>query len=1164
MHGFTGGVVPEIRDEALPHLSCAEDDLGLRTQFLEGDFAPPGVCPTRKVYVELGRRDRQQSRSKTRVSSEENYKSDDIYVRKCWVIYSTFARRSFAGSIDTFMEERFARAKYRQFRGAFGQTSLIMAMGSIGLALIALRDTEAMWGRIVILMGVVAPMYLVYCFFTIRFVDKYESMYGTCLETQLIFCLCLQTLAIVFAEWARPRLDYGMLVMHIGFVHNFTPLSAGAMQVISAGFGLVPYGFLKWLLSFDDSFRLVPSSKPGTKISLTGADTCIITSGDESLVLEILVPVVSLLYQIIVTMRRDESMRLDFLSSEQLRAQRNLLAIEKKKCEDLLSSMLPNKIITQLKANEPIEPQLFPDVTVIFVEICHFSQLCTRLTPKAVVEVLNIIYLEFDRLSDKLHVYKVETVGQVYMAVVGCPESIVNHADVAAHFALTAQQAMHGLRAQIADINSVQTQASHPNFLNHDVVCPGRGALERLDRKVTTPTFTIDEVVIRVGLNSGRLRAGVVGLDSPRYKLVGDTVNTASRMESTCEPGRIQVSKSTQERLTDGMFLLQDRGEIVVKGKGNMRTAFLNGWSDKPEFQQRSVMIEFAVDTDTHALAFGPNTSLSPTILDVFDQEARGAFPANSCQDEDDPPNRCTDWSFVNAAFHHDDQDDFEKPRYASEHRSAAVLCQRFALLFLLVPPDQKEPSWIATLKKDESQFEQETVQKRVSEARNLTIVWQLLLALVASIDYFMNVLEEDLPRYRRALLFRAFGNNVVGLVYLLLLTSRHVFEKHGQHTTLIMLLVQGCSILACGMIIYNSEVAVVSMYGSYVLFYRVCTFNQRLVLCAMTVVGYVLAELSRCGWTGVVDAGFNISFLFIFFVSMACGVRLDEHLAHVAHFDQRRALRSVQAIRQAKIAGSQLLISLLPPHVVKLVGEGISPIAEHHSDVSIIFTDIKGFTAYSSKISPHELVDFLNSMYSAFDEIIVNWQLHKVEIIGDAYFVSAGCPPKASASKIDSKEYAMRAVEVALALQRTLPTVCDDGSVQMRVGIHTGSVVAGVVGKKGPRYHLFGPTVGYAEQMESNGIPGRVQVSDTTHRLLCEAAYDYVFEQRTIEIEGYEEPQRTWLVQKGTSKQAFQIQKKLLSARRRLDEKTMTITARAIPTTNSVPGQNSHGTDMS
>merc|ERR1719464_2119114 len=141
--------------------------------------------------------------------------------------------------------------------------------------------------------------------------------------------------------------------------------------------------------------------------------------------------------------------------------------------------------------------------------------------------------------------------------------------------------------------------------------------------------------------------------------------------------------------------------------------------------------------------------------------------------------------------------------------------------------------------------------------------------------------------------------------------------------------------------------------------------------------------------------------------------------------------------------------------------------------------------------------------MYSAFDEIIAKWELHKVEIIGDAYLISSGCPTTVDGKWVAASEWAMRAVEVALALQRTLPNVCNANSLQMRVGVHTGSVVAGVVGKKGPRYHLFGKDVGYAEQMESTGIPGRVQVSDATHRTLKDGGRNYEYEERQVQVEG-------------------------------------------------------------
>jgi class 3 adenylate cyclase len=311
-----------------------------------------------------------------------------------------------------------------------------------------------------------------------------------------------------------------------------------------------------------------------------------------------------------------------------------------------------------------------------------------------------------------------------------------------------------------------------------------------------------------------------------------------------------------------------------------------------------------------------------------------------------------------------------------------------------------------------------------------------------------------------------------------------------------------------------------------------VCTIFQRLCITFFAAFAYAAVEIYRCDIESAKNKGVSIFFLFTLFAFIACGIRLEEFMEHVSHYEGRKIAARVEEIRINKALGSELLLSLLPSHVVPLVRDHVSPIAEHHKDVTIIFTDIKGFTQYSSQLSPSELMRFLNNMYSAFDEVILNWELYKVEIIGDAYFISAGCPKPSNGTR-KPDEWAMRAVEVALTLLRTMPQVCDDPAVKMRVGLHTGSVVAGVVGKKGPRYHLFGPTVAYAEKMESHGEPSRVHISDDTHSLLQEGGHEYDFEERTVQVEG-EGVQRTWFVNKSNSKAAQQVARGLIVQRRK------------------------------
>jgi len=1071
----------------------------------------------------------------------------DVYVRRHYLFYSTFARRSRNGAVHRRMEAKLVRSKYQRFRGPFSQMSFLMLLGTLAHATTAAAD--GLWARCCILAGAVAPIYLLYGSLGLRGCLDYTD---SATDRGLLASLSLQSIFVILSEWARPRLDYGMLVMHIGFTYNFTPLTAGSMHIASSIFGIFPYVLVK-VLRHDGLVKvLIHSSTSSTSEVDDEIDACITTKGKASLVLEILVPCILLLYQMVVMSRKDESMRLDMLSGELLRVQQEFLDEENTKTEGLLMSMLPRAVIDALKANEPIEPQLFEDVTVIFVEICDFDALCARLAPAVVVQLLNLLYHEFDRLSDQLHVYKVETVGDVYMAVVGCPEAIANHADVAAHFALALQGSMAEHQDRIAFVQKMELPVGVPGIVVHPI--PGQ---------CTSQADTT--VRIRVGLNSGRCRAGVVGLDSPRFKLFGDAVNTASRMESTCEPGKIQVSPSTKELLTEGMFILQDRGEIPVKGKGTIRTSFLTGYADQNGPADRSVVIKLSERTPVQQVAsvtcseerekMVMHTSLTKNFVDSVAVEAKisstktrvglavptamavGRTSKNAVTNLVRTGNNAL-LSAVNAVRSVQSETLSKSTRVLlggdsgdqASQRGNMSKFDRLQLLFLLVPPSEKHPEWVRALQLDRPAFMELTLQDRIAFARNLTILWLLILSFVYSLDFFLDVLREDVDRYREVILYRAVGNSAVGLGYLLLLTSPVLFRKFAVRLTVTMLVAQGVAVVVSGAAIYNREPALVIIYGAFVLFYTVCNIRWRLVICFLAVVGYLVIEVVTCSWSFLSGTWKNIVFLLVFFSFTACSVHLEEHLAHVAHYEQRKVCDRLEETRRAKAAGYQLLVTLLPPHVVDLVSEGVSPIAEHHPQVTVIFTDIKGFTAYSSRISPIELVNMLNSMYSSFDEVIANWELHKVEIIGDAYFIAAGCPqPKEFAAP----EYAMRAVEVGLALQRTMSQVADDASIQMRVGMHTGPVVAGVVGKKGPRYHLFGATVGYAEKMESSGIPGRVQISDATHALLASGGHSYDFEQRTVEIEGEDGPARTWLVNKSNAKAAFQIQKRLMIQRR-------------------------------
>jgi len=158
--------------------------------------------------------------------------------------------------------------------------------------------------------------------------------------------------------------------------------------------------------------------------------------------------------------------------------------------------------------------------------------------------------------------------------------------------------------------------------------------------------------------------------------------------------------------------------------------------------------------------------------------------------------------------------------------------------------------------------------------------------------------------------------------------------------------------------------------------------------------------------------------------------------------------------------------------------------IADEESEVSVLFSDIKGFTKFCSGVQAIDVVRALNTLYNRFDRKLEKLGVYKVETIGDAYFVSANCPIKA-------KDHARRLVQLGREMIQICSTFRPCGTknenykFEMRIGVHSGKVCAGVVGYKMPRYHLFGQTVTIAECMESSGLPGKVQISEATKQYL-------------------------------------------------------------------------------
>lgn len=211
------------------------------------------------------------------------------------------------------------------------------------------------------------------------------------------------------------------------------------------------------------------------------------------------------------------------------------LKAEKEKSEQLLLNILPEAIAQRLKEEKNIIADSFSEVTVLFADLVNFTQLADTMSPTALVKLLNKIFSAFDLLTEKYDLEKIKTIGDAYMVVGGLPTPRSDHAQAIAEIALEMQQ-------EIATFNAL-----------------------------TGKSFNI-----RIGINTGPVVAGVIGLKKFIYDLWGDAVNTASRMESHGVPGCIQITQTTYN-LLHNEYLFENRGIIKVKGKGEMNTYFLTG-----------------------------------------------------------------------------------------------------------------------------------------------------------------------------------------------------------------------------------------------------------------------------------------------------------------------------------------------------------------------------------------------------------------------------------------------------------------------------------------------------------------------------------------------------------------------------------------------------------
>ncbi|ETW08645.1 hypothetical protein, variant [Aphanomyces invadans] len=784
------------------------------------------------------------------------------------------------------------------------------------------------------------------------------------------------------------------------------------------------------------------------------------------------------------------SMRTDFV-------QNRILVYEERRSREILSNMLPEHIVRRMQNGEKLISEEEKDVTILFCDIGDFSSLIKRYSPTEMVKLLDRIYSLFDVMCAKHGMRKMETVGKTYLACAGLQGSVKGK-----EAALRAAGVAHDMMAAISKV-----KASNGNGLK-----------------------------IRIGIHSGRVISGLVGMKKQQFSLFGDTINTASRMQSTGVTGRIQVSQVTYDYLCQD-FRFEPR-TVEAKGKGTL-TAYLMGKS-ATVLGDRALRGHWEPYVDTKAMASPRSASrgaLELMIMHNMREWVRRLFA---------PTNR------IQVVTSNLDTTEMSMP---SRMRIQAIKTEMNMEMDLV---------WLFFLKPDlELAYRKTRCFIRLNGARRTMIMLAIYLAYTilrdlvhdASLgDYNFRVIHSNATMCDnkcksaiyastaiRGLLImfagwfefsnfhhsrstrpwptedvKAFIQPVHGPLFMYyivtaaVLVTPNIFRWTNEQQSILYSYISMDVIMP--MFLVSSGGSLLSKFTSY--------YNMLLMALSTTIYIYAyqqsLPDYSKVEGLKVYPTALT---LFVGLFSMMA--RRD-----IEFFCRRKYWFQTRAQMETKKA-DRLLYKMLPQSVVTQLKEG-ELVCDQHHQVGILFSDIKGFTSIAARADTDKVVHLLDSLFSAFDMLTEKHGVFKMQTIGDAYVIVSGLPYVDMSSKelnnltepnsadlvsfqdtalhtihhksvasgnhvkphtesfrplesLPPRLHIRNLIRMATDMQREVSKVMDPNSgepLQMRIGIHIGSIIAGVIGTSTLRYDMWGPDVLTANEMETNGVPGRILVS--------------------------------------------------------------------------------------
>jgi len=738
-------------------------------------------------------------------------------------------------------------------------------------------------------------------------------------------------------------------------------------------------------------------------------------------------------YEILYTKHIESESRSRYLS--QLRIGADLC-----RQDTLIQSILPLHISEALKQGYTEKLASFhSSVTILFCHIVGFEEHSLKSKSHDIVELIQQMVGVMDHIVEQTGAYKVESIADVYMACAGCPVESNEHAVTMARLAL-----------------SFLVTAKNSCWAWPDG----------------------SKVELQIGLHTGPVTAGVIGTKSYSYHLFGDTVNTASRMCSNSLPGRVLLSPSTFQSLQEysEVFDFDKRGQVVVKGKGRMDLYWLRGYQPdmEEEFSISSSRISRRVYTDRYAKLHKAKTSrimVNPYTL---------RFCTTTLDDSVKPEVSFKlspmNWFFSNLAMSTTMQ--FSVDQSSSVPAQDPVpQCSTEIEEFQPYNLDTVEGKYhqLSVVQEIEKSYQEDFDRQSIPQQWNIIIV-----TILSTFAYFVHktVNQES-----------SFGNLINCGMWSVIAYLAQRWERYYIYEQRIIFFALPLNLIIFRVINRSESDGVkgpafqIWWILSTCLFFRL-RFHY-VALCGLMII-FIPVMLFACGVTEKDDNGpdwtsllFSLSTLFI-----AMWIRYLQERA------ERTEYIGYYIMKDEMFKSQYLLSNMLPSpeHAMKLLHG--KTVTEELKDVTLLYSDMKGFTQLSAKLHPLDLCALLNDIYSLFDRHLNYFGLYKVDIIGDAFVVVGGLPCHSQ-----KRNSAMNCVLFAFHMLQDMKSVCEKYGVEieLRVGIHSGNAVGSVVSLNKPRYLLWGAAAVTANRMESSGVPGKVHISQSTMDKISPVELDFL-----------------------------------------------------------------------